>query len=141
MKENISSNTTQIAVLDAKFGNYQTKLSDDQLAAVNSGVTAAKVTTYDGYATSKANVSTTVAVTLSASDWSGSTSIVKTVSGVTATNNVSVGLSQSATKEQLEAFGAAMIWCTSQGANALTFAALSGEAPTVDLPITVVILG
>lgn len=138
--ESIHENATQIAVLDTKFGSYQTKLSNEQLAAANSGITAAKVTQYDGYATSKANVSTNATFTIAASDWSG-TSCVKTVSGVTTTNNVAVGLAQGATKAQIEAFGAAMVWCVSQGANSLSFTALSGEAPTVDLPLTAVILG
>ena len=36
--------------IDAKLAEYQAKLNAGQLEAVNSGITAAKVATYDGYA-------------------------------------------------------------------------------------------
>lgn len=36
--------------IDAKLANYQAKLTAGQLQAVDSGITAAKVATYDGYA-------------------------------------------------------------------------------------------
>lgn len=36
--------------IDTKLAGYQAKLTEEQLQAVNSGITAAKVATYDGYA-------------------------------------------------------------------------------------------
>lgn len=138
--ESIHGNKTAISVLETKFGNYQEKLTTEQLAAVNSGATAAKIATYDGYAASKANVSVARAATIHASDWSGESATIA-ISGVTASGNGEVGLSMSATEEEIDAFGEAKVWCSAQGNGTLTFTALSGTAPTIDLPITVLILG
>ena len=46
-----SENPVQNKVIADALNNKQGTLSTEQLAAVNSGITAAKVTTYDGYAT------------------------------------------------------------------------------------------
>ncbi len=46
---------SQVTGLSAALGGKQDNLSADQLDAVNSGITAAKVATYDGYAIGKQN--------------------------------------------------------------------------------------
>lgn len=60
-----STLTNSVTTLDNSVSNLQTSkqdnLSASQLSAVNSGITSAKVSTYDGYATGKADVATTLA--------------------------------------------------------------------------------
>lgn len=51
--QNIQIAQSQVTDLGTALGGKQDNLSTDQLAAVNSGITAAKVGTYDGYATGK----------------------------------------------------------------------------------------
>ncbi len=83
-------------------------------------------------------------VTLAAgTSWSGSAAPytqTMAVTGVTATNNIAVGLAQTATKEQIEAWGACLVWATGQGAGTVTFTAMS-DKPAVALPVVVIILG
>jgi hypothetical protein len=52
---------SQVVALKADLANYQTALTAEQLLAVNSGITADKVTQYDGYADGKADKATTLA--------------------------------------------------------------------------------
>lgn len=66
---NVESTTStlnnSVTTLDNSVSNLQTSKQDNlsatQLSAVNSGITSDKVSTYDGYATGKANVATTLA--------------------------------------------------------------------------------
>lgn len=65
-----SENPVQNKVIADALNNKQGTLSTEQLAAVNSGITAAKVSTYDGYATTiagKADSSSLAAVATSGS--------------------------------------------------------------------------
>ena len=50
---NLPTSKAVASYVTAQMGTKQDKLSEDQLAAVNSGITKAKVGTYDGYATNK----------------------------------------------------------------------------------------
>lgn len=66
--------TNKIADFPALTNKFQTKLSTAQLNAVNSGITASKVSTYDGYATTiagKQNKITPVEITLAESSTEG----------------------------------------------------------------------
>lgn len=51
VEDSVSALGTQIGAVDTKVDGKQDKLSTAQLNAANSGITASKVTTYDGYAT------------------------------------------------------------------------------------------
>lgn len=62
------------------------------------------------------------------------------VTGVTATNNIVVGLSPNTSAAQYEAFSDGEIICTAQGAGTITMTAY-GTKPTVDINISVLILG
>lgn len=81
--------------------------------------------------------------TLLSTGWTGSAApytYTITVSGVTATNQGSVGLADSATDEQYNAATAAMIRKYAQDANSLSFKCY-GDKPTVNIPCTVMIVG
>jgi len=53
-----SENPVQNKVINSALNGKQSSLSTAQLAAANSGITSAKVSTYDGYATNKVGVNT-----------------------------------------------------------------------------------
>ena len=57
--ENAVQNKVIKSYVDTEVGKKQDTLSTEQLAAVNSGITEGKVTTYDGYATGKQNTLST----------------------------------------------------------------------------------
>lgn len=65
---------------------------------------------------------------------------VLTITGVTASNNLEVGLAQTATKVQIETAGSAMLMATAQGTNSITVTAY-GEKPIVVIPLQILILG
>lgn len=107
--------------------------------ANNRFVTDGEKTTWNG----KAAKSIAVSATLTVAGWTGSAAPYTqsvTVAGVTATNNIEIGLAQTATKEQLESGGAGMLMATAQGANSVTVKAY-GDKPGVALPVSVIILG
>lgn len=65
---------------------------------------------------------------------------IVSVTGVTASNNIIVSPASSITAEQLTAWGAAQLMATGQGTNYVAFTALAGTAPSVAIPVTVLIL-
>jgi hypothetical protein len=84
-----------------------------------------------------------VSATLSSGSWSGSTapySQAVTVNGVTASNNCIVSVAQGASAAQYEAASEAQMLPYSQSANTITIYAY-GDKPTVNIPISVLILG
>lgn len=79
-----------------------------------------------------------VNATLTASGWANKQQTV-TVSGLTATKDGVVNLAQSATDAQKNAALEASLTVQAQANNALTIA-VKGTVPTVDIPITVIML-
>ncbi len=82
-------------------------------------------------------------LTLDVQDWTGSSapySQTLTALGVTASNNISVGLASTATQEQREAAYEAQLFASGQDTDEITVLA-DGDKPTVDIPITVFIWG
>lgn len=83
----------------------------------------------------------TVSATLTSSGWNASTHKQSvTVSGVTTSNHIIVSIASNATKAQIEEYGKCIVFATAQASNSVTFTALSGTEPTVNIPITVMIL-
>ena len=86
----------------------------------------------------KADKSVSKTATLTAAGWSDGVQTLS-VSAVTASNNGSLRIAQSATDEQFAAWGAAQPRVTAQAAGSLTVKAV-GTAPTIDIPVEVVIV-
>lgn len=86
--------------------------------------------------------SSMVTATLTAAGWSGSGPYTQTLSvaGLTADGNGSIGLAQTATAAEREAARDAMLSVTGQAAGTLTVTA-DGDKPTVDIPVTVTVIG
>lgn len=83
--------------------------------------------------------SSSVEVTLTSSAWSSGAQTVS-VTGLGATQNGVVGVSKSATANQREAARAAALSVTAQAAGSLTITA-DGDVPTVNIPLTVTLMG
>ena len=90
--------------------------------------------------------SSSVSATVATSAWAANTSISGysyrasvTATGVTASNNIIVGMAATATAAQEEACASAGVQCKGQAAN--TIYLYSKTIPTVALPISVIILG
>lgn len=100
----------------------------------NLGITAALA--------GKAVKSVAVTVTATVAGWTGTGPYTQTVNvtGVTASNNIIAGLASSATAEQRAAAREAAMSVTAQGAGTITITC-DESAPTVDLPVGVIILG
>lgn len=90
----------------------------------------------------KAAPATVQTVSAASGSWSSATPPTQTiqVTGVTANNNIIVGIASTATSTQYEAATAAKLLCTAQGAGTITLTAF-GDKPTVNIPISVMILG
>ena len=90
----------------------------------------------------KANAPTALSLTLAGSSWSSATPPTQTVTatGVTASNNIIVGLASTATSAQYDEAAAAKLVCTAQAANSITVTCY-GTTPTGDIPISVLIVG
>ena len=87
----------------------------------------------------KANKSTTVSATLSASGWADG-SYTLSVSGVTTTSNQEVLPAVDITAEQLAALQEANIQDGGQTTGKITLKAF-GSVPTVDIPIRIIVRG
>lgn len=91
----------------------------------------------------KANSSVEVSGVLLSSEWSGENAPYTqelSVSGMTATQNGTIALALNATAEQREAARAAMLYIVSQADGVLVIGA-EGDCPTVDIPVTTILLG
>lgn len=78
-------------------------------------------------------------VTLSSSGWSDSQNVVS-VTGMTATAKVMVGLAEPNTSEQYDAAAKAQLHCVAKTAGSITIAA-NGTVPSIDIPIAVYFWG
>lgn len=91
----------------------------------------------------KADSSSVVEAILSASAWAGvDAPYTQTISvtGLSANQNGTISVAQSATYEQREAARYAMLCVTGQSAGALTISA-DGEMPDINIPVVVILLG
>ena len=104
--------------IDAKLEGYQAKLNAGQLEAVNSGITAAKVATYDGYAAQIAAKADDAAVVHLANE--------ETITGK---KTFSAGLANGATIEQNDNSTAVptTAWVTTKIAGFLTYEEILDE--------------
>ena len=86
----------------------------------------------------KIKVASSLTLTATAAGWSNGVQTLA-ATGVKANNNIIVGIGGSLTSAQYEAVQGAAIVCTAQAANSITLTAF-GTAPTVDIPVNVLIL-
>lgn len=93
-------------------------------------------------ANGKAAPSNALSLTAASGSWSSATPPTQTLSatGVTASNNIIVGIGSGITAAQYEAACNAKIVCTAQGAGTITLTCY-GDVPTENIPISVIILG
>lgn len=133
---NVHVTATEKATWDAKVNadDVPTKLSDLTGDSTHRVVTDAEKTAWN----QKAEKSESKTATLTAAGWSDGVQTL-TVSGITAAVNGSLRIAQSATDEQFAAWGAAQPRVTAQAAGSLTVKAV-GTAPTIDIPVEVVIV-
>ena len=89
-----------------------------------------------------ATTSSVLTLTASSSSWSNTTPPTQTITatGVTASNNIVVGIAKTATSAQYTAAAKAQLLCTAQAANSITLTCY-GTKPTVNIPISVMIVG
>lgn len=94
----------------------------------------------------RSNVGATAAsgvnVSVAANAWSGSAAPYTasvSVSGVTSTNHIVVGIASSASATQYAAFADGQVICSAQGSGTITLKAF-GDKPTTAVPISVLIL-
>ena len=80
--------------------------------------------------------------TLAAGSWTSATPPTQTISvtGVTASSNIIVGIASTATSTQYDEAVAAKLLCTAQGTDEITVTCY-GTEPTGNIPITVMIVG
>lgn len=81
-----------------------------------------------------------ITFTLAANSWTADGNYFKqtaTATGVTASTNGTVGVSQTATKTQYDAAAYAQLRCTAQAANSVTIYCY-GVKPTVDIPCVII---
>lgn len=101
---------------------------DEALASMDSG---------------KADVSTTVTATLSASSWAGTVAPFSqsiSIDNLTADTNGLISVAQGASTEAREAAREAMLSVYGQSDGVLTIYA-DGEMPETDIPVTIILLG
>lgn len=138
--ERVTANATAITNINTDItGIKSTDTAQDVKIAQNSE----DIAHAEAELIKKANPSSEIQVTLLSSGWTGSDAPytqILTVNGITATNNAHWDAAMSATKEQLENAGACFIKATAQAVNSITFTAYD-DKPTVNIPISVVILG
>lgn len=83
--------------------------------------------------------SKSITVTLAASNWSNGKQTVS-ITGLKATQNGVVGLSQAFTAAQYEAVVEAEMYVFEQAEGSLTIACM-GDTPKIDIPISIILLG
>ena len=121
-----SSSSTDSQVPTAKAVYTKTNAIETS-AYATSGITSAKVSTYDGYASGKQNALATQQITVP------TTLGAVSVSGVTANSTVWVAPDPTS----FDVYTTAGVYCSAQGAGTLTFT--SSKTPTANMTVNVVI--
>lgn len=129
--------------------NYKLSLCDDATGnfidwrkSIN-GSANSNMVKIDTALAGKADASRTVEAVLSASGWIGEAAPytqVLTIEGLTDSTNGSISGSYSADAEQRDAMRNGMLSVSGQETGKITIAA-DGEKPSVDIPVTILILG
>lgn len=107
------------------------------------GTQNSNMTKIDTVLGEKAQSSVAVSATLSSTGWAGVDSpFTQTISvdGLTADQNGTISIAQTATIVQRDAARQALLSVTGQAAGTLTISA-DGELPEVDIPVVVLLLG
>lgn len=124
---NISSNNVSYA--NVAMGEVTTaKGALDLLMTIASALTSGKE-----------DKKTQVTVTLSSTNWAGTTSPYTqavTVTGMTSNADGDYDIANTANATQVQSFASGVIWVSSQGANTVTFSA-AGEKPESNIPIVI----
>ena len=133
----------------AETTNYHLHLTDssserflDWRNAMN-GTTNSNMVKIDTALGAKADASVSIDATLEAADWVDVDGVYEqdiAVTGLTATQNGNIGLSQSATATEREAACDAMLIIGGQKDGYLTIV-VSGDCPSIDIPVTITLLG
>ncbi len=90
-----------------------------------------------------ASPSQSISASLDANGWSGTTGTrtqTISVSGLSATQNGIIGISQEASSAEIAMAGEALLYVSGQTDGSLTISA-GGEVPTMDIPVTILLLG
>lgn len=82
--------------------------------------------------------STTITETLLSSGWNSGRQTL-TIQGVTTDSNGMIGIAHNATEDEMTAARDAELYICDQGTNSLTIAA-SGDVPTCDIPVVIVLV-
>lgn len=131
--------------------NYNLYLTEDDDSSTKfkewrkniNGSTDSNMTKIDTALGEKANSSKSVTTTLPYTSWVGTEAPYTqtiTVTGLTANQNGTISIAQTATAEQRAAARDAMLTVTGQAANSLTITA-DGEMPVEDIPVCIILMG
>lgn len=129
--------------------NYHLFLTDsDSMRFIDwreqiNGKTNSNMVKIDAALSEKAHSSVAISATLTASGWTGSAApFTQTinVAGLTANQNGTISVAQSATAAQRESAREAILSPTGQTAGKLTISA-DGDKPTVNIPVVVILMG
>ena len=131
--------------------NYNLYLTEDDDSSTKfkewrkniNGSTDSNMTKIDTALGEKANSSKSVITTLLYTSWVGTEAPYTqtiTVTGLTANQNGTISIAQTATAEQRAAARDAMLTVTGQAANSLTITA-DGEMPVEDIPVCIILMG
>lgn len=133
----------------SKTINYELELCDDSSKtfidwrkSIN-GAENSNMEKIDSALASKANLSTSVSASLSASQWTGDSAPYTQsidIPNLTYDHNGIISISSSATLEQRNSARDAMLSITSQADGILTISA-DGDKPEIDIPVVVVLFG
>lgn len=142
-KSQVLGNIGAVSYNSQSLNSTQMKQATVNIGAVS--YVASQTVTAAQRTQARANISAIAAsgvnVSVASNLWSSSSPYTATVSvsGVTASNNILVGIGSGATSTQYEAFADGQIICSAQGSGTITLKAF-GDKPSVAIPISVLIL-
>lgn len=126
----------EIIIVDTASGSVRKKVGDGKKKYSQLPFDDEELLTALG---EKCDASNAVATTLTAAGWSNGQQTLA-ITGLGATQNGVIGLSQSITDEQLSAASEAEMYICGQASGSVTIAA-NGTIPTCDIPVVVILLG